>query len=375
MISPQPGAAGRNALPRRDGTMTGEPRARRLARCRSRSSAAELVDALADALQAEMRAGTSPRSPESSPWPSSRTIRSVPSGANRSSMSMRVAPPVLERVGQRLEADAQQVMLLRRRRAAAACRRRARARRARVPMRHLAREARRAPRRDRGSRAPASADPSPNAASPPGCSAASGARRRATAAPLPATRLKAAGDGLELQRDARPAPARRCRAARARRGVRSFSTAWYCCRLRVGRSPASRTRRRTAASARIATITPVCRIVHHGAAASTRTSPGDRRKSRNDGGGPPWYEYTPVTDNRLPGRICVERVGRLRRRRGRHRTRYRRPAAPGRARVGSVSTLRKLRLHPHQRGVVVGRQHGLRRPRQRRRLRCAPPRP
>ena len=75
--------------------------------------AAELVDPLANALQAEMRAGLS-CGPCPMPHPSSCDDELGRVRGKRSMMSMRRAPGVLDGVGQRFEADAQQVMLVRR---------------------------------------------------------------------------------------------------------------------------------------------------------------------------------------------------------------------------------------------------------------------
>ena len=178
---PWPGRPVRGSRCAGTATVTARAAARRAV---DRQHAAQFVDALADALQPEMMAGEI-----------LRALAHAAAVVLHHDRQAAVLEPqhdvdaprarVLERVGDRLEPDAKQVVLVRgvepRRRSLDAHGRAWRGCRA-----SSAGPARRARRRGRGSRAPASGDPAPIAASLRGCSAASAARRRATAARAPA---------------------------------------------------------------------------------------------------------------------------------------------------------------------------------------------
>ncbi len=138
---------------------------------------------------------------------------------------------MLQRIGQGFEPNAQQMMFLGRIETldraghpdVRLCRR---------VERHLTSEVLERAGEDRGSRAPASAGPSPTVSSPRGCSAASAAPPRAIHAPLRAR----SGTIRRPLRAAAQIPASPCStvscSSRATR-VRSCSTAWYSSRRRA----------------------------------------------------------------------------------------------------------------------------------------------
>ena len=282
-------------------------------------------------------------------------MRSVPSGANRSSISMRVAPRVLERVGQRLEADAQQVMLLggigplpraghadvrvgpRVRASSAARGSRARRARSRLSSACDRRSMHRTPRlfqavaqhlpRDvERLRAPRPAR-SENSRPPPRAAA------RCPASPC-STRV------VELARDARPLVEHRLVFLPLALGDRAHPQRADARRQRQDRRPS-----------------PPCGASSTTApAASTRTSSGERRNSRNDGADPPGTSTRRSPTAALPGRICVERVVACATSRPASKTVS--PTFSTRTRsVGPGQHAEELPLHAHELGVVIGREH------------------